>query len=213
MVHEGQFKAQVKCCAYYPDIPNFMAGAILQQKGAAARVIETRLQSALQVSPLGVKAPAEYVGNFRAQAHFGIRPDLICPFFQPETDNCGIWNLRPSTCTTYFCKSSYGEAGQQFWQNLDRFLGFIEMSLSQHALLAKGFIWPEIEAMLEERESGWAHWSHAPTELFAQCWLWVQALNPTEMRDLITGEGERHLAEVIEAYRALCFDEPQFITR
>src|ERR1700759_1770543 len=43
MVRQGEFHAGLKCCTYYPDLTNFMAGAILAQGGTAAQTLLRRL--------------------------------------------------------------------------------------------------------------------------------------------------------------------------
>jgi hypothetical protein len=77
--------------------------------------------------------------NQKKEKGFGQREDWLCPYFDHQNQNCGIWAYRGSVCTSFFCKSSYGRDGLEFWQSLGDFLQHVEMSLAQEALVHLDF--------------------------------------------------------------------------
>ena len=111
--------------------------------------------------------------------------------------------MRPSTCTGFFCQSTYGEKGLQFWKTLEEVLHYIEACLSQEYMQLKGYEWSEIErniSMLKdgntESEFDWAHIKDKAS-YYKGAWEFVNGLKP-EVFNKIIGEKGRLLFRVLE---------------
>ncbi len=187
------YNAQLKCCTYYPFIPNYLVGAILAAEPGANQ--PTRAQATLRellkdrryVLPIGVCAPPGYQMKFTANRSvaFGKDADLLCPFFEYQTGHCGVWRHRGHECATFFCASSYGTNGESFWSEVRDFLHFTEMHLSQEAMLFKGFSSQEIDLNLKfirfdenaSETKGPAAWSMTALDWSS---IWAHHLEDTE---------------------------------
>lgn len=131
------FDPSVKCCTYFPDLPNFIVGMILADEGpggeAGRRSIQARFESNVPVTPLGIgRSPAEaFQYQLTAEAGaFGRNPDLRCPHYvEVGTGQCGIWKYRNSVCATWFCKHVRGRVGHRFWKTVQQLLAHVEMDL------------------------------------------------------------------------------------
>jgi hypothetical protein len=114
------YSANLKCCTFFPDLPNFAAGFELRKNPA---IFDSLLNGDSLALPLGIIASADYKKKY-AEAEFGTKEDLLCPHFDREALNCGIWNSRPASCVRFVCKSSLGEIVQEFaWRNRPAALG------------------------------------------------------------------------------------------
>lgn len=138
------FQAHLKCCTYHPFLPNFLVGAILKSKSTSPQsraAIEKKIKDREYALPLGMIAPVslQIAFNQRLPGEFGQREDWACPYLDPQTAHCGIWKHRNSQCTTYFCKSDYGQMGQSFWQEVKTQLSVIERSYALSILRHMGF--------------------------------------------------------------------------
>lgn len=105
------YRPELKCCTFYPNLPNFRAGAILRDAEAPGRLhLEKRIASAPGVTPMFVARPPLYDLIYRkslAETSFGTIPKLRCPFLTDE-GGCGVWRHRESTCATWFCGFNQG---------------------------------------------------------------------------------------------------------
>jgi len=132
------YRPELKCCTFYPNLPNFRAGAILRDAEAPGRLhLEKRIASAPGVTPMFVARPPLYDLIYRkslAETSFGTIPKLRCPFLTDE-GGCGVWRHRESTCATWFCGFNQGAVGKQFWSMLRRLLAGIEKEVSSWCLL------------------------------------------------------------------------------
>jgi hypothetical protein len=131
------FHPAVKCCTYYPMLPNFLVGGVLSAGDSPAlRILEERLQARLWVTPLGIDKPPEYrllyETSTRQAGVFGRVPRLRCPFY--VDGKCGIWRHRNGTCATWFCVHEHAVRGKLFWELLRRLLRLVEHRLVLHAL-------------------------------------------------------------------------------
>ena len=138
----GQFRADCRCCTYFPQLPNHMVGLALQDPRSAA-TLEALIDQG-HLLPFGlVTSPQRYVAAVEAQANglFGNAPKRLCPFARLATGggpdswmDCTIHPYRNSICSTYFCAFDHGEAGEDFWYRVQAFAGHVESSLSQWAM-------------------------------------------------------------------------------
>lgn len=144
----------LKCCTYEPYLPNYLVGAILQSQSTASSAREAVLQKIAKrryALPIGLTASVRYQVNFnnRKDSDFGNREDWLCPYYNHELQNCGIWKYRGAVCTTFYCQSSYGKKGLQFWKRLNDYLTYVEMALMEEVLVYLDFSPRQISDQLQ----------------------------------------------------------------
>lgn len=132
------FNPQTKCCAYVPELPNYLVGRILADrdpdsaKGRAT--VLARLEAGVGVTPLGLGPPPVFAVLYGRSAStlFGQSRTLRCPhYLADEGGRCGVWKHRASVCATWYCKYVRGATGQDFWQTLHQLLSTVEQSLAR----------------------------------------------------------------------------------
>lgn len=119
------FLPAVKCCAYQPALPGFLAGGILSDEDPTMahgrKALEKQIESRVGVAPIGIKANEAFNLLYTmTPGVFGRAPALRCPYLTDGGD-CGVWRHRPGVCATWFCKHVRGETGFRFWRLADRF--------------------------------------------------------------------------------------------
>jgi Fe-S-cluster containining protein len=158
----GPFAADLKCCTYFPFVPNFSIGAILhdiRRDNDSAKKL--RLAGALAegfVSPLGLfpSLARQRREKEAGPENFGRVRELICPFFDSATLACGIWAHRPGVCQSYFCVSQSGQAGLDAWKANEERLNVFEWTLAHEVLWQCGYTLPDVRRMEELRQQGGA---------------------------------------------------------
>ena len=136
------YHPDVKCCTYQPDLPNFLAGAILSStEGELAegrRRIEEKIGRGEGVTPQGILATKDASQEYSQLIDHtsGYGSDIGCPYFDKAEKNCTIWSFRQANCSAFFCKSVEGIAGQTFWQAMNFYLSSVEKLLAGHVLQA-----------------------------------------------------------------------------
>jgi len=85
----GTYSAVSKCCTYYPEIPNFLVGAILAETDPAYEDGKNRIRSSIEkrvaLTPHGLGRPRKYaLLAKRTTDFFGKSRLLICPFYFRE---------------------------------------------------------------------------------------------------------------------------------
>jgi hypothetical protein len=192
------FSPDAKCCTYWPQLPNYLVGAILTDTGASQVEGRRRLAAMLErewTSPLGVGPSAEYRILYAAtgKKDFGRSAGLLCPFFTPaDGGTCTIWQQRNGVCSTWFCKLNRGIVGQTFWEGCQALLTSVEKSISVWCALELGLSSSIVRAALlkpadtalhesqEEAATGpwwratevgqsWGRWVDQRSEFFMQC--------------------------------------------
>jgi Fe-S-cluster containining protein len=163
------FDPRVKCCTYHPDLPNFLVGAILADThstlDSARAALASRIEAGDQVSPLGIRAPLDYVTRSREDPEgFGRRLDLRCPFYRAEDGACGVWRHRPAVCATWFCKHDRGAVGAAFWDALLGLLSGVEGTIAGWCAEALG-AWPAQACDAE----AWGPWAGHVVEYYEEC--------------------------------------------
>lgn len=201
----GPFSSSLKCCTYFPFVPNFGLGGMLRNHGAVAR---TRLASAGAsglLMPLGLFASPEReaLAASVGPEGFGRVPELLCPFFDSASLGCSVWRNRPGVCTTYFCSSDRGAIGLEFWSDVESYLNHFEWTLANEVLYRLGFTDDDLEmsnhAMLTEEPGperdflvsrAWAEWSDLDRreELLLACADRALEVTPAELSSLLGDE-------------------------
>jgi hypothetical protein len=147
------YRADLKCCTFHPFLPNYMVGAILsdEQSSAAHKIFEDKIARREYALPIGMVAPVKYQLEFnhREEGDFGQREDWLCPYFNREKQNCNVWRHRGVVCTTFFCKSSYGKKGLNFWDKLSSYLWYVELALLEEALVMLDFSPRQVMTLLD----------------------------------------------------------------
>lgn len=146
------YDARLKCCTYYPFLPNYLIGALLTDEGESegAQRLRALIRERRFALPIGVCAPPGYQEKFNLtrSVAFGRDPELLCPFYIFKNGHCGIWRHRGHECATFFCVSDYGAKGESFWHEVRNLLHYTEMFISQEAMLLKGYSSAEIDTNL-----------------------------------------------------------------
>jgi Fe-S-cluster containining protein len=139
-----QFSKETKCCTHYPNLSNYIVGALLSSndprlKKGQERVHEV-IYSKLGIVPLGIRSTRKYnLLNKQAPNAFGKSRTMLCPFFRKDEGLCSIYPFWNATCNTWFCKYNAGHDGQKFWIALLRYLGHVEKVLTQYVAYKMGF--------------------------------------------------------------------------
>lgn len=128
-----------KCCTYKPFIANFLAGQI----GEDLKQFDLK---DWDLTICGIAPSLEYRKRFKGRSGWGFGTDvtLLCTFYNKKSGGCNIWENRPGVCRTFFCKSSYFEAGQFYWKGAEEFTWMLEWILVEDFLYEEGWTIEEI---------------------------------------------------------------------
>jgi Fe-S-cluster containining protein len=149
------YENHLKCCTFHPFLPNYVVGAILSEESLAAPSALSNIRNKIQRReyslPLGIVAPPSYQVAFNSKKdnEFGRREEWLCPYFNLEKQNCGIWRHRGAVCTTFYCQSSFGSKGLKFWDGLSNYITYVEMALMEEALVMLDFSPRQVSDLLE----------------------------------------------------------------
>lgn len=137
------YKENLKCCTFHPYLPNYAVGALLSDanKTVGIKKIEDKINHREFAFPIGVMAPFDYQLLFlsKDETDFGNRSDLLCPYFSVAENQCSIWQYRGVVCTSFYCRSDYGQNGQKFWAVFSDYLSYVEMALAEECLVQLDF--------------------------------------------------------------------------
>jgi hypothetical protein len=137
------YRSNLKCCTFHPFLTNYSVGGILtdynQTSGALS--IKNKILKNEFVLPIGITAPFDYQFKFlnKEESDFGNRDDLLCPYYDKLAQGCSIWKYRGCVCTTFFCRSDYGQSGMKFWSVLNDYLSYLEIGLAEECLVQLDF--------------------------------------------------------------------------
>lgn len=125
----GPFRADLKCCTYFPYVPNFGLGAMIEDDLADSRVrfAAARAQGLFLPTGLHAATEREVLQELAGPQGFGNDERLLCPFHDRGRNRCGVWKNRPGVCATYFCKTT---AGFDYWKAAEEYLNHFEWSLA-----------------------------------------------------------------------------------
>lgn len=199
---EGPFAGDLKCCTYFPFVPNFGLGSMFKEDSAAIRLrIETAGQQGLLL-PVGLYATPERQSAMEKRAQdFGRKRELLCPFFDTRSLGCSVWKQRPGVCTTYFCKSDKEESGLEFWSDVEDYLNHFEWTLSVEVLdrMGMGQVEMEMCESIMATEAGdperahclraaWGKWWERKEDFYRGCHDQALKVTPDELSALLGPE-------------------------
>ncbi len=219
------YKANLKCCTFFPFVPNFLLGAILKSELPARARIEKEIASVVTgesiYSPLGLLPSVTYQKRFHGKQPDGYGNDetLLCPHYVKATGGCGIWSERPSPCRSFYCESSFGIAGSEFWAKFEKLISLLELNLAQEALLQMGLDEDEIklstrflpryvspdphgyqgEKLKIEAARSWIEFKD-PVELYKRSHDLITAMKPNDVRELLGDDGAKMESELLSEY-------------
>lgn len=200
----GPFRADLKCCTYFPYIPNFsLYGMSIAPSGGCV------LPTGLHVAP-----EREALARELGPGAFGNDERLLCPFYDRVQNRCGIWDRRPGVCATYFCRSTEAEDGFAFWRTVEEYVNLFEWQMANHLARAldvgderiemcKAAL--SIEEPGEEREyfvrAAWAEDFDRQGEFFTRCAELAAGMSAGEVESLL-GDRGHELAELLKGSRS-----------
>ena len=222
------FHPATKCCAFQPDLPNYLAGRILNDEDpsmAEGRAsLERRIERRLAVTPGGAGSGGVFKMLYRNTPNvFGRAPALRCPYLSPQ-GGCGVWRHRPGVCATWYCKHVRGETGLRFWKLTDKLLREVESDLALWCLaeLRAGLAGladlaperrdqPDVSELDGEVNAPryrrlWGEWEGREADFYRACAALVEPLS-WERVEAICGPRVRVLASLVrDAYENLVSD-------
>lgn len=139
------YAPELKCCTFYPYLPNFLVGAILSDPSkiydGARDVLRQKISRRHYSLPCGMVAPIRYQIEFKEnkKEKFGKEQSWLCPYYNKSNQNCGVWRYRGVVCTTFYCRSSFGRMGKNRWALMSDYLSYVEMALMEEALVMLDF--------------------------------------------------------------------------
>ncbi len=227
-----RYQNHLKCCTYYPFVPNFAVGAILSDTTGryehAQKIIRELIQKRQYSLPIGLLTPVAYQLEFknRKDGEFGQKEDWLCPYFHKEKNQCSIWAYRGTVCTTFYCKSSYGKKGQKYWSQMSDYLTYVEMALMEESLIRLDFSPRQISACLEflnrdygnaEEKKSWSmsaknakvFWRDYDSDqegFFIKCFKIVKTFDRSEFKEMMGEQGLDIQNQLLAAYLPLMKD-------
>jgi hypothetical protein len=219
-------RAQVntKCCSYYPQLPNYLVGGILlgNNPNVAKQIIKKRLG----VSPFGFRKPLwykKYEKATRLNKNYMLKSSdceiLLCPFY--DQGHCTIWPHREHACASWHCFSVGGDAGRDFYNQLDYILHYIERKLAKYVANELGCkislehkdlnssalnADDELKQVNQSRyEQLWAGWNNSEEAFYIEAYYLIQNLTQ-ERFSLIMGNKLNELSENIQQALSIFWD-------
>jgi hypothetical protein len=198
------FDPHLRCCTFFPDLPNFLVGRILADRDAGLAAGRSRVAAALEsihCTPRGLHPPParRRLDREATGDAFGHARALLCPYYLAEGDLCGIWRHREAVCATWFCKHVRGAVGRRFWRALHALLAAVEHQLAGWCILElepgpealrRCFPFPgappaarldaahlDDAAHPADRRALWGCWSGREADYFEECARRVAALD------------------------------------
>jgi hypothetical protein len=150
-----EYQENLKCCTFHPFLPNYLIGQILldEKKNSSfvTEVLQHKISKRQYVLPLGIVAPVRYQVEFNQlkDKYFGQKREWLCPYHDLSLNRCGIWRNRGSVCTSFYCHSSKGKKGKDFWKQSLDYLSYVEMALCEEALVYLDFSPRQISDLLQ----------------------------------------------------------------
>lgn len=190
MAHRGpgvHFRADVKCCMFYPRLPNFLVGGLLSAQGPGFLALRAQ-----DLRPWGLERPAargEALHQANQQGRFGLDPALLCPHYSEGL--CGIWSHREAVCATWFCKPTRARVGRALWNDLARLLSAVEEQLARDCCAALGL----------DPAGGFGAWQ--PEDFYLRCAARVEGMSWRQILDQGGFTLRFRLREVRASLRAL----------
>lgn len=224
----GFFHPVTKCCTYFPEVPNFLAGRAMTGNTGGAAALRAfvdgdggpgAIATLFSVRP---NQKIDTVYNHHREELFGRDPELKCPY-AITTDPavgplCGIWQHRNSVCSTWFCKHERGATGFRFWYVLQGLLGSLEWSLAWWAIteilddpaavLAPASRQVSRRNKVEIDPDAWRQWPGTRASFYQECAAAVERLSAREALEIGGMEVRIHLLKVLACYDDLVDNDP-----
>jgi len=215
------YKPNLKCCTFHPFTPNYAVGALLTEnrESVGLKAMKHKILNQEFSLPLGLMAPFDYQLKFltKEESAFGNREDLLCPYFDRSENQCSVWEFRGVVCTTYYCRSDYGQNGQKFWAVVSDYLSYVEMSLAEECLVQLDFSPRDISDQLmylnrrefdaseenknrlsqEEYKKIWNGYGDVQ-EFYKKCFNLIQSMTRKSFKEIIGEQGLELENEVLE---------------
>ena len=223
------FSPESKCCTYYPNLPNYLVGALLSdpdpQLEEGRRRVREKIKERIGVMPQGVQTPRKYTLLYQmTKDGFGRSQSLLCPFYDQDQGNCTVWRYRESACTTFFCKFVIGADSSEFWRALHNYLVLVQRTLVQFTLHELGFpapvalepmpthlSGPHVQLTIEDvdevspsertYEESWGKWVGREEEVYLQSYRLVSELTREEFEKLVGITSRIQLAQLEQKRR------------
>lgn len=219
------YDPNLKCCTFFPFFPNYAVGGIIKTYPSAAKMIRSMIKSRKFTLPIGLFPSPNYQFEFsqKSPTDFGVRDDLLCPFYDTKKNQCSVWMYRGVVCTTFFCTSNHGKAGIQFWRKTSDYLSLIELGLAEEVLVHLDFSPRDISDQLaflnmkewtSEQKNQTAlkssemkkYWNgyEDPEAFYVKCFELIQSQKRKDIMELIGESGRKMEQAVIESGSLLC---------
>jgi len=216
------FDKDMKCCSYYPSIPNYLIGSILEddQLPEGQERVRNLIKSRIGITPYWVGPSNKWDLLYSAASGnaFGRAMVLKCPYFTAD-GRCSIWRHRETVCSTFYCKFVNGAAGSLFWKTLKTYFCYVEEMLAAYAARkisqdvrepphSKSLTCEELQDQPPKDElyaSWWKDWVGREEEFYKLCRKHVAALTREEFARIIDGQprGKQLLKDVEDKYKAI----------
>lgn len=196
------FSRDSKCCTHYPNLPNYLIGALLSNNNPTLKTGKRRIRQTIHnrigVTPYGILRPKKFQFLLKSTESnfFGKSRLLICPFFEREKGICTIRPYWDAVCNTWFCKYIDGYDDMMFWITLRKYLVSGEETLAKYALYKMD--WdpqkiapeksPDFPLTVEELDDQpsdqktyqalWGEWVGREEDFYKKTYLLVSALTP-----------------------------------
>ncbi len=180
MVSKG-FSVDLKCCTYFPFVPNFSIGALIENGEAQQLEFLAIARRQGRTSPLGLFPSREFEQMKHALGveAFGRKRELLCPFFNSESKSCSIWTYRPAVCASYFCQSSRANS----WKNIEAYGNLFEWTLAHEVLWRAGFTTDETDQM--KQRASWFEYADQEDTLYRKSYHLACEVSSGEILELM----------------------------
>jgi Fe-S-cluster containining protein len=215
------FSRASKCCTHYPNLPNYLVGALLSNSSSALEEGRSRIRKTIKsrigITPYGILRPKKYLLLLKntEKGFFGRSKSLICPFYDKKKGKCTIRPFWDAICNTWFCKYTTGEDGREFWLALKRYLNFVEKTLVQYTLYKMEWdpqkmillespndplTLQEVDDQPPDQEAYrdlWGNWIDREGDFYKETFRLISALTPKEFVN-ISGISQKILLEEVK---------------
>lgn len=213
---EKYFTPKGKCCTYYPSIPNYLVGSVLEDTSSEIKEGAQRVRSIIDkrvgISPFFLKAPVLYNKKYSAFArlNFGRSRDLICPLHDQSNGMCTIWQHRNSVCSQWYCKSVGEKDGLAFWTTSSKYLSFVEQLLATYAASSLEVPLPgnwsevlnadDLNGNVDSNKYSeiWNQWENREVQFYKEAYRLINDLSKQRFEELFSKRLEPLHADILE---------------
>lgn len=199
---EERFSIETKCCTYFPFLPNFTLGKLLEdsKENASLRLRFSQALTQGRGTPLGLFPAPEYEARRESlgKTAFGRATELLCSFFDRAQGLCSIWKERPGVCASFICQSTYGNRGQELKKCLEEYLNLFEWTLAHETLWRMGYTQDDLRFMESVRkdpvwrpERAWGEYWGREEEFLLRAYQTAREVPPAEIEESMGEEGAR----------------------